>query len=505
MSFERSVARGDRARGQSLQDMSQKPEATIKEKVKHHGNGLELAEIPSPTVELPPVKPTFKRWIILLLFCATTGNKSFQWIQVPATTTKATVFYGVENYVINISSIIFMVAFVVVSWPACYLVQRIGIRKAILLASFGTILGSLIKCCSCYEDAVWLLLLAQVVIALSQQLVHQIPPRIASLWFPDNQVSSCVAGCMFGNQFGFAVGFLVPQWLLQDANTKDEIGHQFFNLFLITLGYSAILFVANWFLFDEAPAYPPGLARQRQIAFEKDSKVTNEMDGSIKDMIKKILQLYRNRDLVLMSISYGMTYGRSDTIATLLDQTIQPIFPDAAHLVGNVGFIIIVSGAIGAPVWGRIMDMWRAFKMINVLIGVFTTISLVLFAYSLVFLRLEWGIYIAAALFGFSQSGFFVCSMEFAIELAYPAPEMITSSIMFIMPSFFGPFFIVIGSYVVDNYGALASIIFYLGTLLVSLLCIILCRERLRRQEAVKLQRDGGNVATIVGKQAEVA
>lgn len=434
------------------------------------------------------VKPTLKRYIILLLFCLQTGNKSFQWIQVPASTTKATIYFGVENYVINFSSIIFMISFVVISWPACYLIQRIGVRKAVLLASFGTILGSAIKCFSCSSNQVALLLLGQFVIALSQQLVHQIPPRIASLWFPDNQVSLCVAMCIFGNQFGIAVGFMVPQWLLKDAHMHDEIGAQFLKLFLITLTYSAILFVFTWFFFDEAPLNPPGLARQRQIIVEDESKATDESNGSIKHLLRQIWNLLGNLDLVLVAICFGMSLGRSDTIYTLLDQVINPLYPEDPTLVGNIGSLIIVTGAVGAPIWGRILDKTHAYKRINLIIAVTTTLSLILFAYLLIYVKLVWTIYASACLFGLFQSGFFVSAMEFGIELTYPAPEMITSSILFIMPAAFGPVFIIIGSYLVDNFGALSTHIFYLTTAIGSILCIVFTRERLNRQEAIKMQ-----------------
>lgn len=461
------------------------------------------------------IKPTLKRYVILTLFCFNLANKSFQWIQVPSSTIKATQFYQVGNYVINFASIIFMLAYLLISWPACFLIEQLGIRRAVLIASFGTIVGSTIKCFSCYNFAndtdanannykasVALLLLGQVVIALSEQLVIQIPSRLASIWFPDSQVSSCVSICVLGNQLGIALGFLYTQWLLSEAQTSDQMATGFWQLFLSTLIYSITLFILNWILFDEQPKHAPGAARQLQIIYEMDARkmVATKAEEltfrqKLSQLVGQIGALFKNRDLMLIAWSFGIGIGRGDTISTLLDQMFKQIFPQGTQLVvGNVGFLIVATGALGSPIWGRLLDKYRAYKLINLLIALLTTLTLILFAYSLIYVKSLPAIYTTAALFGFFQTGVFVASFELAVELTYPAPEIITSSLLNILAAFTGPIFILICSYVVDNYGALATNLLYITTLLIAIICILCSREQLKRQEAIRASRQADGI-----------
>lgn len=446
------------------------------------------------------IKPTLKRYIILLLFCLNAGNKSFQWIQVAASTKKATILYEVDNYVINITSVIFMVAFIFLSWPACYLIESFGLRKAVLAASFGTACGSIVKCYSCHSEGIWLLMLGQVLVSLSEQLIFSVPSRLASVWFPDHQVSSAVALSILGQNIGVAFGFVIPQWYLNEAETRDEIGNGFYQMFLVTSVFSIAAYVLDYILFDEEPKFAPGSARLRQreveLAIKSANKHLNENVGAVRGVFKNIATLFRqirnllaNRNLVLLSISYGINVAFGYTISTLLNQMLEPIWPDNDLVVGNTGFLIIVSGSFGSPIWGRILDKWRIYKSINLLLTFGTILSLFLFAYTMICLKSIVGIYISAAFLGFFSTGFIVAGLELAVELTYPEPELVTSSIMNVMPQIFGTIFVFIGSYIVDNFGPLATTSFYLACLLVAFAFLICTKETLKRQEMIQQEK----------------
>lgn len=437
------------------------------------------------------IRPTFKRYIILFLFCLNSGNKAFQWIQVAASTKKATLLYDVDNYVINVTSVIFMLSFIVLSWPACYIIDSFGLRKAVLMASFGTSVGALVKCYSCHEEGIWLLMLGQVLVSLSEQLIFSVPSRLASVWFPDHQVSSAVAVSVLGNQIGIALGFLIPQWYLNEAETKEEIGDGFYRMFLLTTVVSVLAYVLDYILFDEEPEYAPGAARLRQRELERASGRAHSAASNESILHKmgvlfgQIGGLLANKHLVMLSISYGINVGIGYTISTLLNQLLEPIWPDNDMVVGNTGFLIILAGALGSPIWGRFLDKWHAYKFVNVLLTVATILALVLFAFVMIYLRSVAGIYAAAVVFGFFQTGFVVAGLELAVELTYPEPELVTSSIMNVMPQIFGTVFVFVGSFVVDNFGPLATNGFYLACLVVALAFLLCTRETLRRQEAI--------------------
>lgn len=427
------------------------------------------------------IRPSWRRFVILFLFTLNSANKSYQWLQVPSSTTKATRLYETDNYMINLASIVFMLAFVVLSWPACFVIESIGIRRAVVVASLGTASGAALKCFSCHPNGFWLLLAGQTLVALSEQLIFSLPSRLASVWFPDHQVSLCVALCVVGNQAGLVMGFLVPQWFLEGCETGAEIARGFHRMFLATAALSAAIFLVCLLQFDEAPPHPPGSARLKQLRLEQA-----EAGPKPAKLLGQSLAMFRNKQLLLLATSYGILVGLGYTIQTLLDQMLRPVWPpDQGQVVGNTGCLLIVAGILATPLWGRALDRWHAFKRINLIVAGGALLSLLLLAYAMVGLRSSPAVYLAATAFGLFHTGFIVAGLEYAVELTYPAPELLTSSLMNLMPQIHSIVYIFLGSYLTDNHGLLAANIFMVGLLLVALVFLLATRETLRRQAAI--------------------
>lgn len=440
------------------------------------------------------IRPSLKRYVILFLFCLNAGNKAFQWIQIPAGTDKFAHFYDVENFVINSTSVLFMLAFVVLSLPSCFIIERIGLRNAVLLGSGGTALGAVIKCFCCRTDSVGIALMfvGQTVVSLSEQLIFSVPSRLISVWFPDHQVSSAMAITVLGNQFGVALGFELTMLVMDGAETRAQIGVAMYKMWLVTAAVSVLAFVANLWLFDEAPKHAPGAARLQQIRVERERELI-PLDAAhrvsvaeqTRELLANVTELLKNKNLVRLSMVYGINLGIGYTIQTLLNQMLAPLWPGDALFVGNTGFIIIVSGALSCPLWGWLLDSLRRYLLLNLLITLSTIVTLVLFGYVVSFTHLEWAVYLAAGVFGFFQTGFVVAGLEMAVELTYPADELITSTSMNLVPQIYGAVFIFLTSYLVDEHGAVAANAFMTACLCVALCVLLNTRETLARQQAV--------------------
>ena len=50
--------------------------------------------------------------------------------------------------------------------------------------------------------------------ALANPFLIHIPPKIAAVWFPKDEVSTATSIGVFGNQLGVAIGFLLPPLLV---------------------------------------------------------------------------------------------------------------------------------------------------------------------------------------------------------------------------------------------------------------------------------------------------
>lgn len=433
------------------------------------------------------VKPTLKRYLILVIFCISTGNKSFQWIQVAAGTTKAAKLYGVDNYVINSTSVIFLLSYVLFTWPTCYVIKRIGFRPTFLVITFMVALGSIVKCNSCNQNGVWWLIVGQTLASAGEQLIS-LPTRVASVWFPDNQASTATALCMLGSQFGCALGFVIPQLFLGQAETQEEIASAFYGLFTATMIVSVVAFLLALVFFDEQPKYAPGIARMKQRQLELSQQADNQdnMWTEIGSLFKQIGKLLKHQNLIILTLSYSLRYCLGDTIQTLLNQMIKQVWYDDDMLVGHIGFILIASGVPSMAIWGRLLDRFHCYKLLGLLLASLETLALASFGYSLVYLQSRLGLYLSALGFGLFHVGSVIASMELAVELTYPAPEMVTSSMMSLSNQIFGTVFIFLFSFIGDTYGSFTTIISLVVSLCLSITLLIVTQEQLNRQAAIK-------------------
>lgn len=445
------------------------------------------------------IRPTWFRYVVLFLFCLNSGNKAFQWIQIASSTKKLTYYYDVPNYVINSTSIVFMVSFIVLSIPACFVIELIGLRRAVLIGSFGTALGATIKCFSCGLEsdadlssyAIYLLFLGQITVSLSEQFIFSIPNKLASTWFPDNQVSSAVAVCILGQQFGVALGFLFPQYFLSNCETREQIGQGLYRLFLWTMIVSVAAFLVDFVLFYEKPRYAPGKARLKQIMQEQtsNSKTASSklnIKSELAQVLKQMVRLLQSRDFNLLNMSFGINVGIGYTILTLLNQMLEPLWPNNDILIGQTGFLIIIASVFGSLLWGQLLDRSHKYLSMNIFLTLATIVSLIILTYFMCFAKSELGIYLSATLFGLFQTGFIVSGLELAVELTYPTPELISSSLLNISPQAFSILTIFLGSFIVDNYGTLVTNIFYLICTLVALILLLNIKEILKRQAAAE-------------------
>ncbi|CAB3240116.1 unnamed protein product [Arctia plantaginis] len=82
--------------------------------------------------------------------------------------------------------------------PAC----AANLRVTTIIGCFGTCAGAWLKVFSVPPDMFWLGFLGQTVVAISQVFVLNVPPRLAAVWFGEDQVSVACSIGVFGNQEG---------------------------------------------------------------------------------------------------------------------------------------------------------------------------------------------------------------------------------------------------------------------------------------------------------------
>lgn len=476
---------------------------STKEKEEKQSDSEIHVEWPQKLNDQVKIKPTFKRHIILLLFCLNLANKSYQWIQISASTAKLAYYYQVDNYVINITSVVFMASFIVLSLPACALIKSIGLRWGTILSSTGTALGSILKCFGLVDRlGIGVLLLGQTLVALSEQFVFSVPNRLVSVWYPDNQLSSALSLSVMGCQLGVAIGFVIPQWFLKEAETVEEIGQGLDSMFLATAVFSTAAVIADYFLFDEEPKHPPGMARLKQIEEENRCAIPGCTSNSglwqtTKDELNLTLghmkRLLSDKQILLVNLSYAISMPIMFTVQALLDQAIQPYWPGDSILVGTSGMLLVLVGSLTTPILGYILDRSHRYLLTFKLLTLASGLSVLAMSYAIAYGHSSLAIYICASIVGICQVSLTAAGLELAVELVYPAPELVTASFMNLSPQLIGIPLCFVSSFIIDNYGTLASGVFLFAASLIAWVILLSVKETLQRQLAVQSKEKGAN------------
>ncbi|XP_035204907.1 feline leukemia virus subgroup C receptor-related protein 2-like, partial [Stegodyphus dumicola] len=151
---------------------------------------------------------------------------------------------------------------------------------------------------------------------LSSVFIYALPPFIAAVWFPSNEVSRACAFGIFGSQLGSVCGFLLtPFMVFSDCSRKDLIENGKFNVAVILTAANIGMLVLTALTFQNEPLNPPS---ECQALKEKSTCMPYKTSA---------LRIIRNKYFVLLLFLYGLFVATFITFATMLNETVIHYFP----------------------------------------------------------------------------------------------------------------------------------------------------------------------------------
>ncbi|XP_072947565.1 choline/ethanolamine transporter flvcr2b isoform X2 [Epargyreus clarus] len=429
------------------------------------------AVLESPTKKAPTEYRVYPiRWLVLFIFVLYSASNSMQWIQYSIIQDAVVKYYGVSSITVYWTSMIYMITYIPLIFPASWLLDKAGLRVTTIIGSLGTCAGSWLKVFSVPQDMFWLGFTGQTVVAVSQVFILNVPPRLAAVWFGADQVSSACSIGVFGNQLGVALGFLLPPMLVRAQGTVEEIANDFKIMFYLVAGFTSVLFVLIVLFFKAAPATPPSAA----------ADFGNNLDSNFLQSIKKLLT---NRNYILLLISYGLNVGVFYAISTLLNQVILTYYPGANADAGRIGLVIVVAGMAGSVVCGLVLDKTHRFKETTLAVYTASVVGMVIFTFTL-----DCGViavvYLSSIILGFFMTGYLPVGFEFASEVTYPEPEGTTSGILNAVVQIFGIVLTLMYEWMLGEVGDRWSNLTLCALLALGAVITAAIRSDLRRQAA---------------------
>ncbi|VDN99856.1 unnamed protein product [Rodentolepis nana] len=298
------------------------------------------------TEDLNPV-PEKRRWFMLAIFSVIASLSTYQWMQIGIVMPSTRYFWngslpsskqGQED-AISWLSMIYMLMYIPMVVPCTWVLNRYGLRVALITGAGLNVLGACIKCVSmelsqpngvetvAALSSFPILMLGQCICALAQVFTLGMPAQLAATWFGESEVALATSIGVFSNQFGCAIGFGLPPLMVPPPRETDN---DFGELLLgfRTLLYSGavgmlVAFCAVFIFFKERPKTPPSRAQLKRVPqFEMidtgDVKLRSNSNLDIanydmtteaavmkRNFFHQVFCCFKNLSFVLLMICYG--------------------------------------------------------------------------------------------------------------------------------------------------------------------------------------------------------
>ncbi len=351
------------------------------------------------------------RWVVLSAFMGIIAVNQLLWITFAAITTQSMEFYRVSDLQIGLLSLSFMAVYILVSFPASWVIDTYGIRVGVgigaaLTGVFGLVRGLV---ASHYGPV----LAAQIGIAIGQPFVLNAVTTVAARWFPLKERATASGLGSLAIYVGILAGLALTPYLALRSGIPGML-----NMYGIVSAAAMFLF----FIFArERPATPPCPPGQ-----EARSLV---IDG--------LTKMVRQRDFILLLIIFFVGLGAFNAITTWIEQILSPRGFSATQ-AGNAGGMMILGGIIGAVVIPMLSDQARKRAPFLVLAIGGATLGLA----GLTFITGEVLLLIASFIFGFFLLSAGPVGFQYGAEITYPAPEGTSNGLLLLMGQVSGIIFI---------------------------------------------------------------
>lgn len=339
------------------------------------------------------------RWVILAVFTLTNLTIQVLWASYATITGVAAGAMGVSDLKVGMLGMVFMIAFVPLSVPVSWAIDRYGYRRtvglgAMMAAVFGVARGLA-------GNDYTLVLLASIGIAAAQPFLLNAWTAVPARWFPTSERATAVGIVTLGNLVGTGIGFAVTPLLIK---TMTIPAVQL--LYGAAAAAAAALFLA---FARETPPTPPDAGGGQVRALM--------LDG-----LKHAWSIPSFRAYLLISF-VGM--GIFNGLATWVEPIIRPrgFSPDDA---GDLGALMLVGGVLGAVILPALSDRQRKRKRF-LFIGVGLSIPWLL---GLTYATTLWQLLTSAFLLGFFLVSAAPVGMQYAAEISQPTPEGTSNGIV---------------------------------------------------------------------------
>jgi MFS family permease len=332
------------------------------------------------------------RWVVLGVFMLINLTMQMLWITYAPITGPAAKFYGVSDLQVGFLAMSFMITFIPLSFPASWVIDTYGFRKAVSLGAIFMGVFSILRGLAGTNYA--LVLLGSIGIAIGQPFLMNAWTKVPANWFSIDERATAVGLVTLANLVGTALGMVLTPILTEQLPIPT--------VQLIYGGVSAlaaVLFIVLSREHPPTPPCPPGM----------------EVRSLMLDGLKQIV---KSTPFWLFVIVYFVGLGIFNGLSTWVENIIRPrgFTPTDA---GTLGAMMILGGILGAVVIPALSDKQHK-RQRYMLLGVSLAIPGLV---GVTFATSFWLLLVSAFWMGFFLISIAPIGMQYVAEVTYPAPE----------------------------------------------------------------------------------
>ncbi|WWC90989.1 uncharacterized protein L201_005928 [Kwoniella dendrophila CBS 6074] len=381
-----------------------------------------------------------RRFIPLISLSLLNIIVSWCWLSFSSISKTSSQFFSVSENSINWLSTGFLFAFFIASPASLWSLNKLGIKKSLIIASGLLILGNWLRYLSSKLSShsnsntrFGILLLGQIVIGFSQPIILSSPTRLSNTWFNEKGRITATALATLCNPLGGALGQLLGPIL---APEPSKIPDMILYVAIIT----TIICIPTLFI-PSAPPLPP-----------TTTPITNS-----KIDLRTLRTLFTNLSFHMVAWPFIVYVAAFNSTSSLLNQILEP-YGLSEDQAGIDGAVLIVIGLLAAAIASPILDRFCTSNQKLKLIIIKGLVLIICFSYlAMIFIPLTKGLIGPAIISGFLGGSSFILlplSLELLVDFTYPLinPE-ISSTVCWSLSQLFGGILLLIMSNLKGNKG----------------------------------------------------
>ena len=404
------------------------------------------------------------RWVILLAFMLISAVVQIQWLAHAAVARPAEVFYEGQFdpssfFNIDFLAMVYMLVYLVMSFPASYMIDTYGIRVGISIGAVLAGVAGLMK--GLFADSFTVVVVAQVGLAIAQPFILNAVTAVSVRWFPLRERGMAAGFSALAQYIGIVIAMLVTPFMVGSDPAKPGYGTGFETM-LLTYGWLTFaVAVVTLLLLREKPPTPPSTETMQRHSFAEG--------------VKHIL---KQRDMQITLLLFLVGLGIFNAVSSMTDSIAENAGVQDSD--GLIGGLMLIGGILGALILPILSDKFRKRKVFLVICiaGMVPGIFGLTFAGDL---STDPSTVYTISLVSSFVLGFFIMSagplgFQYAAEVSHPAPESTSQGMLLWVGQVTGMIFVA-GMSVESNRYLPAFMISFAVLSLFSLAAVLFLRE----------------------------